>query len=95
MTKLFSECISLINLFTNNDNFEWKEHPIIYIIIVIIEGILDSMIIIGLIELIMFHIYINWKQISTYEWILIQREKQNIKKQETLKKLNLELKNQQ
>jgi hypothetical protein len=78
--KLLSEILCFYNILYGStpktgQAVNVSQSDIFLAILMIVEGILDIIVIVGVVELGVFHFWLACKRISTYEWILIQREK--------------------
>jgi hypothetical protein len=78
--KLLSEILCFYNILygstrKNDQVGNVSQFDIFLAILMIVEGILDIIVIVGVVELGVFHFWLTYKRISTYEWILTQREK--------------------
>ena len=78
--KLLSEILCFYNILYGSTPKTGQagnvsQSDIFLAISMIVEGILDIIVIVGVAELGVFHFWLAYKRISTYEWILTQREK--------------------
>ena len=83
LIKVSSEILGGYNILFAKDNNHNKQDKkmdsltakmITLLIFTVAEIVLDSIVIVGVAELIGFHVYLKYKKQSTYNWILIQRE---------------------
>jgi hypothetical protein len=67
---------------------DFNENGVIW---TVIQLILDSLVLVGVADLLVFHIWLSCKSISTYDYILARRARLKMKKSKP--KTNLELSN--